>query len=550
MPMSRRVIAVVLTALLIASAAAVLLSSSGSSGTARAGDASPVAAGNAPDSAIVPTLYNGYGDLSGGYYYPGVPGQGTLEFGIDDDVDHTVNVTVYDPNATRDGLVNPVFSYAAAINATTDSFFSGAVGVSYTFPTLPYGGTWLVNFSAPSGNVSESIILSTYYLKASSSATDPQSILPGDTFTLFWWAYLDTNGALYTQGTNVSIVGHYRADGATENFFSSGIAALPVGPSGTWIGAVPLNATANQEIDFTLWMTTVVNGHVAENESTGVDVTVGHLEIDQDGLYPAASVCLGYHETYIPVGLPVAACVRAGSEYAGDFSAIAGLTVGISYWNGTHDVTPAGAPATSATTNAAGTVEVLFNATAPFISELQYPYYDSVNFTVTVPGANSTVSHWTLWDNLTWAINPYPYASGVVSVALDHTEYYAGTNATVAWSIASSSTAETGPITADYWQVWNYYSDTVYAAGVFTGTAQSGTFAFPITTAMSGQEIAAQVWASNATRSFDGYATANVIVPTLLLTPASGFYTAGSSTAITAALSGSAAAPAGTTVGW
>ncbi len=553
MPMSRRLIAVVLAAVLIASLSAALLGAIPvGRGASAPSDATPGAAANVqPSTDIYPTLYNGVGNPSDSHYYPGVPGYGTLEFYIYDTVDHTVNVTVVDPNATRDHVASPAFSYTATINATTYSFYSGAFGVSYAFPDLGYGGTWLVNFSAPSGNVSEKVVLYTYSVSAESSAYYPQSILPGDAFTLTWAAYLDTNGAtLYTGATNVSIVGHYRTDGTTKNFFPSGIMALPVGSWGTWSGTVPLNATADQDIEFTIWMTTVVGGQVAENESDTVDVSVGHVVIQQDGLFLIASECLGYHEADIPAGSLVASCVRAGSEYGGEFTAISGLTVTVAYWNGTHHITAPGNPPVSGVTNANGTFEVLFNATAPFVNELQYPYYDAVNFTVTVPGANSTVSVWTLWDNLTWAIDPYPFASGVVSVALDHTEYYVDTNATVTWSISSSSEGVTGPITADSWQAWSYSSDTLYASGVFTGTAQSGTFTFPITAGMVNHEFYVILWASNATASFSGYASANVIIPTLLLTPGSGYYTSGSTTHITASFSGSAGAPAGTVVGW
>ncbi len=550
--MSHRLLAVALTAVLIVSAAAVLLSAASPAAPSAAPVGASAPAASTPAAGPYYELYNGYGEASDNQYYPGEVGWGTLTFYVYDADDHDVNVTITDPNATRDGVGSPAFSYEAVLNTTTHSFNSASVGVQYTFPDLPYGGTWVVNFSAPVvGYVTQNITLSVYYAAAASSVAYPQSILPGGSFSLFWWAYLESDGyTLYTHATNVSVDAVYRANGTTTNFFPTGIVQLPVGSWGEWNGTVPLNATANQDIEFSFWIVTVVNGVVAENESASTYVDVGHLVIDSYGLTFAPGVCLGVHDTGIAVGTTAGACIRAGAEYAGYFSPISGLPVTIGYWNGTQHVTPQGSPPTSATTNVNGTVEVTFNATAPFVNELTYPYYDAINWTVVVPGANSTVSHWTLWENYTWVIDPYADASGVVTVSFDHTQYYVGSTATISWSISSSDEAVTGPITASTWFVVSQRTDSFYASGTLASGAQSGTFTLPITSGMLFQTLYAVVFAANATDGFDGYATAAVIQPTLLVTPASGFYTAGSSPSVTATLSGNAAAPAGTTVTW
>jgi hypothetical protein len=557
--MSRRLLAVALAVVMIAAVVVVLVPASTAATTSGgARPATPAAAVARPAQGPAYELFNGYGYYAANTYYLGEVGWDTLNFYVYDDVDHDVNVTITDPNATRDGVSSPAFTYEAKLNTTTDDFYSAEAGVQYTFPNLAYGGTWVVNFSAPvAGYVTQNVTLEKYYVDTQASVSYPQSVLPGDPISVFWWAYLDSNGnGLFTGATSVWIMGHYHGNGTYQNFFPGGMIQLTTGSWGQWNGTVPLNATADTTIQFEVWVITSVGGVVAENESDGVSVAVGQLWEENNGLTDEPAYCLGSYYLYesIPVDSTAAACIQVGSEYSDYFTPIAGLPVTIGYWNGTTHVTPTGGAPTSGTTNSNGVVEVTFNATAPpFTTFLQYPYYDNaVNFSVTVPGANSSVSTWTGWDNITnWAISPYPSAAGVVNVELDHTEYFAGTTATATWSIESTAASSTGPITADVWTVVNEESEaTTYASGTFSGAAQSGTFTFAITSAMVNQAIEVVIYASNATLGFYAYAYAEVIAPTLLLTPGSVFYTEGSSPTVTAALAGSAAAPAGTTIAW
>jgi hypothetical protein len=557
--MSTRALAVVLTLVMIAAAFVALTPASGAAhslgGSAPA--ASPQVAGGAtPDVGITFDLLNGYGEYAADTYYIGEIGWDTLNFEVHDALDSAVNLTITDPNATRDGVSSPAFSYHAVLNTTTHGFYSPMANVHYTFPDLPYGGTWVVNFSAPNaGYVTQNVSLQAYYLEVSTSVSYPASTLPGEPISVTWWAYYESNGGLYSGATSVFIAGWYDANGTTENLFSGGMLQIPTGSWGQWNGTVPLNTSADSDLEFEVWAITTVGGVVAENESATTEIQVGALVLYEDGLTYFPVYCLDDFDDLLPNDATAAACVQVGSEYEDEeFTPIAGLPVTIAYWNGTAHVPPNGAAPTSATTNSAGVVTVTFNASSPpFLTEFQYPFYaNAVNFTVTVPGATASNEPWTIWDNITgWAISPFPLQSGVVNVVLDHTEYFSGATATATWSIASSASATTGPITPDSWYVWNWDDyNTIYATGTLGGTAQSGTFTFPITPAMVGQEIEVDVYAVNATEGFDSYTTAEVIAPTLLLTTDNGYYTSGSSVTTTASLAGDAAAPAGTSITW
>jgi len=257
------------------------------------------------------------------------------------------------------------------------------------------------------------------------------------------------------------------------------------------------------------------------------------------GLTAAPPTCALTNDYYFETGTQVAGCIEAGALYFGTFTPIAGLPVTVGYWNGTAHVNPAGAP-TALTTNAVGEAAFTFNATAPpFIQQTQYPGTDAVNFTVQLAGA-SPLYHWTVWENTTWTLYGYSPASGLVQVLLDHTQYYAGQTATVTWSISTSNESQTGPVSATSWQVEGPNS-VVYDRGSLNGSSSSGTFSFPITAAMVPNTIYVYVYAANATRGFYGSAYAAVDNPTLLLTPDSLYYSAGTTTGVSAVLNGGGA---------
>lgn len=540
--MKRRTLAALLSLLLTASVLLVLVPAQAHVASSPVTAAPVVPETVHPAAGITPTILNGY-DGTTSDFYPGVIGFGSFDFIVTDTLDHDVNVTITDPNAARDGVASPAWHYEAVLNTTTSTFDSYTKGVSYTFPaSVPYGGKWLVNFSAPNaGHVDENITLFLYTTSLSTSVGSGAT-LPGELVSVFWSLYLYANEVgLYTRATNVWIVGHYEGNGTTQPLFRTGPVALTPASAGQggWTGMVPLNTTPDSQLHFEVYAITNVSGIVAENESANITINVGALVIDDWGITNPPPVCAFGNTVYFATGSLIASCVLAGANYLGAFTPISGLPVSINYWNGTAHVTPAGAP-TALTTNASGEAAFTFLASVPpFIQENQYPTYNALNFTVKVPGA-STLYHWTVWLNETWYLYGESSASGVVEVALDHTQYYAGDTATVTWSISSTNLTKTGPITASRWIVVGT-NGVVFNGGNLSRTAQSGTFTFPITSAMVSKIIYVEVFATNATEPFVGYATAFVLGPSLLLTASSAYYTAGSTVSVLAVLNGGGA---------
>jgi hypothetical protein len=555
-------LAVALAVLMIAAAVVVLLPGPTAAGTAPHPAAPTAAARSSPAAAISYELYDGEGDYVNNTYYINELYWSTLTFYVYDALDHSVNVTITDPNASRDGVASPAYTFEAPINTSTDAYYSFAHGVSYTFPNLPNGGTWQVNFSAPlAGYVVQNITLEQYYVEVSASVSLPASVLPGQPFSVTWWAYLDSNGATpYAGATSVVLSAHYEGNGSYQNLLSGGSTQLPLGSWGTYSTKTPLNVTGDTEIKFFISVLTTVNGQIAENETVWISIPVGELYSPPSGtgltyLPPyEPNVCSASRSTVdVPQGSTVAACFTVDSDYEDELSPAVGLPVTINYWNGTAHVPPSGGAPTTATTNASGGVEVLFSATSPpFVTYAQYPRYDAVNWSVTVPGANSSVTKWTLWENYSdWVLTPFTYNSGVVGLTLDHTQYYPGDTATGSWTISTTNKAVTGTITAESWAVYNDNDDnTVYATGTIGGTAQSGTFTFAITSAMVGQTLYALVVAGNTTTNFAGVALAYVVLPSLIVNPSSNYYTAGASDSVSALLNGPGGASAGTVLSW
>ncbi|HKN06138.1 MAG TPA: hypothetical protein VJ021_00845 [Thermoplasmata archaeon] len=460
-----------------------------------------------------------------------------------DPVDAAVNVTISDPNATRDGVPTPAFHFEATLNTTTSNFNSYRAGIGYAFPAaLAYGGGWTVNFSAPNGgSVKQNVTTLVYYTHLQTSVGNGAT-LPGEPLSVFWSLLSEANDAtIYTHATGVWITGQYSGNGTVQNFFAQGrVALMPASAGrGQWNGTVPANATPDSLIQFHVYAVTNLSGAVAENESGLVNVDIGVLSINGVGITPSPPTCSLFNDYYFVTGSLISSCIEVGANYFGSFTPISGLPVTVGYWNGTAHVHPVGAP-TSLTTNALGEAAFTFNGSSPpFIPYFHYPGYDALNFTTHVPGA-STHYQWYDWVNETWALEGYSSASGVVAVSLDHTQYYAGTVATVTWSISTTDEAVTGPITATGWEV-SGPNAIVYQIGALAGTALTGTFTFPVTEAMVPNTIDVTVFAANATDPFLGYASAVVDSPSLLLTPGSYYYGAGTTASVTVVLNGGGA---------
>ena len=542
--MSHRILAVgltvLLTALLTVSMLFVLAPATTHS-VAPAGTVAGPKTAATPDAAIIATIVNGF-DVPTNRFYLGAVGYGSLYFLITDTnaADHAVNVTITDPNAARDKAGVPAFHDTATLNATTHSYDSYTSGVSYTFPSsVLYAGQWTVNFSAPAGGtVLENISLDLYYASLTTSVGTTATI-PGQVFNLFWALNLVSNAASpYTKATSGTAYGSYTGNGTIESLFGAGGRSL--GSMSTGRGqlavTVPSNAGPGTLLHIEVSAVTNVSGQVVENESANITVNVGTLVIHGIGLTAAPPSCELVNDGAFTIGSLIAGCVQVGASYDGAFTALSGLPITVGYWNGTAHVSPLDAP-TALTSNATGEAAFTFLGTVPPFTPLSSAdIYNVINFTVTVPGA-STFYHWTVYSNATvWTLLP-PTATGVIQLTLDHTTYYNGMSATATWSVGSTNATKTGPLTAVGWTVTGPDAIT-YEEGILNSTGTTGTFTFAILASMMGHTIHATVYVANATETFSGTAAADVLNPSLLLTPAEYYYEAGTSTSVLVTLNG------------
>jgi len=548
--MSRRVIALVLALVMIASS--LLAFAPGATAHAMKPASARVSAATTPAvSSLTPRVLNGH-DHSTGTFYPGETYSGTLFFSVTDSAagDKSVNVTLTDPNATRDGVASPALSVEETLNTTaTPHFYNSYVtNVNYTFSgAIPYNGLWTVNFSESASNYVDVVIsVQVYSVDVYSSVGDGVT-LPGQPLTVYWSLYSEANDATYTRATNVFITGTYDGNGTTQKLFTPANTPLSGAATGygMWQGTIPGNAVPDTSLDIEVYAYTNVSGVTIQNESNTVDVAIGELTIWDWGLTLAPPTCSFTSGSPFGAGSTLAGCVQVGA-YDGTFTPIAGLSLTLGFWDGTAHVTPAGAPNTL-TSNASGEAAYTFVASAPpFVVSTHTTVDNAVNYTLTDPHAYAKGFAWTVYENETWVLVPPLTGFGYVNVTLDKSEYYVGGTATVTWSVQSSNASKTGALTPEGW--WIRYGYDQYSA--FTPLNASplhGTFKVPVTAAMlsNGGYFEIELYAVNASHTFDGNAVASVLGPTLLLTASSDYYTAGSTVSVTPVLEG---ALSGTTI--
>jgi hypothetical protein len=545
--MSRRALILAVVVLLIASTLLVL----GPGEVRGSAVTPPITSPTASTHPAVSSVYfytsnGGCPECNVSYYSTGSwyeYGSNVLYFAVrDTGGDKSVNFTVTDPNASRDGVSNPAFTYNAVLNNTTDEYFSASHGVSYTFPAaLKVGGGWNVTVSAPlGGTATYSIFVGTYYEEIYGSPEPGGIVLPGESVTTAYQAYSDTNGAPDSQITNVSYYGVYEnSTGVTLNLFSSPkngiVTQSPPSGIGSYTWKVPANASFDTDIYLQVWVSIYVGGAQAENESYGVTYEVGeiyledfHMESNDGGICPT------YSDDGFDSGSLVQACAVVGAFGGEDqFTPVSGLSVGITFWNGAATVTPAGFTSTTLVSNATGEVAFSFVAnSSQFSSYYMAPFYNSVNLTVTNPGANPvTAPESMLWYNATFYV--YPSAASVgVTVTLNQLSYFEGQAISATWSLSSTNSAETGAVAAVSWYL--YGTDYGFLAqGAITGTASTGTLTVSLPSGYVG-EFTLEIVAANATTAFYGEVDGYVSTPVLTLNPSSTTFSPGSTITIEA----------------
>ncbi|MCI4372571.1 MAG: hypothetical protein L3K02_02865 [Thermoplasmata archaeon] len=453
--------------------------------------------------------------------------------------DSSVKFTVTDPNASRDGLVNPVFSATVPINNTTFEYFSANTGVSFTFPAdLKIGGGWNVTVSGTlAGNVTYPIYVGTYYENIAGSPEPYAIVLPGESITTAYQAISDANGAPDSSITNVSYNGYYHgANSNVTNLFAGGSVSQPAASLGSYTWTVPANATFDTAIVLNVWVSIYVGTQMAENESYSVAYTVGAVYIYQFYIESeSGAVCPtdGSYD-YYSSGSLVQACAVVGAFGGEDqFTPVPNLAVAINFWNGTNVVTPPGNTPTSMVSNATGTVPFAFWANSPqFSAWYQYPFYNSVNLTVTDPAAMPVPAsnHDIAWYNQTFYVTPGSGSVGI-TVGLNQLTYYPGQTITATWAI-NPTNPSAGTVDAVAWYIYGLAGDFL-GQGPISSTANTGTLTVTLPAGYTGP-FTLEIFASNATESFEGQVSAIIVLPSLFLTPSSTTFTPGATETIMA----------------
>ncbi len=457
------------------------------------------------------------------------PGGSTLYFDVADAAaDRTVNLTINDPNATRDGLVNPVFSATVQINQTTHENLTAENHLSYSFPaTLAIGGGWNITASAPLGGfTSVNLTVETFSLALAGSPDAGSVTLPGQTIGLTWIATAFGNGSIYNHLTNLTATGTF-TNVTEQNLFSPGLQSLtPVG-AGSWTFQVPDNATPDTELFVELWAVVYSDGGIAENETAEVEYAVGTPLLLAESLSPQSG-CTGpgapAYDSFTS-GSPVFVCLWLGAHVPGHTTyPIGGLRVTIGFWNGAQNVTPGGSPPTVLTSTSNGAVAFSFIPTSPtFSAYYAYPFGNTVNVSAIDPAATSP-GYPGAYENYSFQVLP-PASAGAVGVVLNAVDYLAGATVFANWTLGSSNATNAGALRASEWLLDT--ANGFAGAGPITTAGTSGTVEVTLPSGYVG-EFYVGVVASNATVSFAGYALGYAEQPTLLLNaPSSLYYTGG-----------------------
>jgi hypothetical protein len=296
-----------------------------------------------------------------------------------------------------------------------------------------------------------------------------------------------------------------------------------------------------------VWVSIYVGGVQAENESYTVTYQVGIVYIDSFGMESnSGSVCPNYYDSSFDSGSLVQVCAIVGAFGGEDqFTPVANLSVAINFWNGKAVVTPTGFTTTRLLSNVTGVVAFSFEANSTqFSSYFQAPFYNTVNLTVTNPGAKTvTAPDSEVWQNSTFYVYPSGASIGV-TVTLNQLSFFPGQAITANWALDSTNSAETGSVAATAWFLFGYEYDFL-GQGAISSTASSGTLTVTLPAGYVG-DFELEVAASNATTTFYGEVYGYVTAPVLTLNPSSTTFTPGSTVTIQAQAWGDASLSAPT----
>ncbi|HTW39631.1 MAG TPA: hypothetical protein VMF04_02070 [Thermoplasmata archaeon] len=476
--MAARLAALCVTAILIVMTL-MAIAPSGSHG-APTGALAPAVRPDLPVIGVTPTDI--YGDTE--YtFYPGTT-ESQVYFVVGDPADDAnVTVHIFDSNATRDGLTNPVATWV--VNVSSGFYSSPLYGIAYTIPSsVVYGGTWNITASgAVGGNVSTAFTVQTYTLWAHASPV----LLPNAMGWVTYFVNASAGGGPYSHVSSVNVsavyldgtTGHYAPLNLSQNSWGAGTA------SATATFTMPLNASEYGWVFFNVWANVSSDGNFSLHFNTSGEFSTAIANYYATDIYPECA-CVGdlvtpNQQVYVEA-VPWMWSEGYGYQYA------PGVTMYVSFY-GLNGVIPASAvpgnPPSTLVSGAIGYTEFSFIASPSVFSTTALNYLNiSV---VALPSVNGSAI---VWDNYSEAFALAPTGTSLVGIfgAYSAADYYAGQTATFNWSLSALSGGTLTGWAGQGYSVtaWDY-GDTVpisIASGYLTGT--SGTITFTVPAAFDG----------------------------------------------------------------
>ena len=477
----------------------------------------------APQDSVIPT--DNFGGFTSDYYVGLSAGQ--VYFTAYDPVDTSARITITDQNATRDGLVNPVYNTTVTLNGAHYNY-SYLWNTFYQIPlTLTQGGYWNISVSGTTAGVfSTHFYVHTYSVRL---YTDAPTYLPGHVANVTFVVSATVNGAPLGQISSVAAMVTYTdSHGNFISLFGKAGRSLTAAAIGSFSFSIPTNATPYTSVFILVWANQTSTG--GTNSETGTtSVTIGTLEAPT---FYIGSCETGCYTTVFPAGAIafVHLSYLIDSGYGPTAPAV-GLHVAFTFHAASALVTAVpGNPPAAAITNSTGGVGFLFVASSSAFSTTKP---NTLWYNASDPAFVNT----TMNGSATFFVQTVQ-GSALISLLLNSAQYYSGDTVTGTWAIGgTNATAGTG-WQADSWYAFNYQTDGLMAVAAITSTANTGTFQYMLPAGFTG-EVTIYVIAHNATETIAAYQNAWVSAPLILLSPSELYYSAGDTITVGITLEGS-----------
>jgi hypothetical protein len=510
--MALRPVVVGVVVLLIVVSALAVVSGSLPSASPRASLGSTVAPAAGPIG-VVALDQNG---IATSVFFPGAT-TGRVYFSVTDpDLDKSATVRIYDQNATRDGLTNPVATWN--VDVSTGTYVSTKTGLEYTLPTnLTYGGSWNVTASGAVGGFdSAAFSVQAYTLTLVSS---PTAVLAGHSGTVQFFVTGIPSGTPYTVVGSIRLVATYY-DGTTALYAPLALSVSSFGKNVTTGSAsflLPVNASHFGEISFEAWANVTSSGNYSVESAT-----YSYIGNFLDATLAVQCNCVG---DQIAAGSLVQLTVTTAMESYERQNA-PGVAVTFGFWSGPNAVANGsipGNPSAALTTGLDGTASILFVASPSVFSTSAV---DQVNVSViSVPSiAGSAPEYYNLtYDFLLMANDT---AGATIVAQFNAALYIGGDSGTATWQVLPAHGGTASGWSALGYELSTYYSNNYNMLATGTLSGLSGTINFTAPQNYSGA-LYLSVAANNQSDVASATVSAEVVPAQIVINPSEFVYHAG-----------------------